>query len=257
MNRKEKKTEEKIMTRRRIFCYILIILFIFLLCSSVTKILLWSNDNKYNKKLLDEISNYITINNYGENSPENKYAVNFSELKNLNKNTVAWLKVNGTEIEFPVVKAKDNDYYLSHSFDKSTNPAGWIFMDYRNKIDGNDKNIIIYGHNRRDGSMFGSLKKILNEEWYNNEENRKIVLATETEECIYEVFSIYKIEKEDYYIQTEFTDYEEFINTIKARSIKDFNMPLDENIQILTLSTCDNDNRYRIVLHAKKILSKF
>ena len=65
------------------------------------------------------------------------------------------------------------------------------FADYKNKFDGTDKNIIIYGHNRRDGSMFYTLKNILNKEWYEKEENLKVKFITEKEETIYQVFSVY------------------------------------------------------------------
>ena len=134
--------------------------------------------------------------------------------------------------------------------------AGWIFADYRNKFDGTDKNIVIYGHNMRDGSMFGSMKNILKSDWYNNDENTNIILNTEKESCVYKVFSIYKIENEDYYIRTEFNndnEFEEFIKTIKKRSIKEFDIDISKNDNILTLSTCANNNKYRVVLHAKKI----
>ena len=73
----------------------------------------------------------------------------------------------------------------------------------------------------RDDSMFGSLKNILNSDWYDNDENTNITLYTENEKSIYKVFSIYKIESEDYYIKTEFSndnEFEKFIETLKKRS---------------------------------------
>ena len=77
------------------------------------------------------------------------------------------------------MKATDNNYYLTHNLKKEYNGSGWVFMDYRNDLDGKDKNIIIYGHNMRDGSMFGSLKEILSANWYKNEENKYITFITE------------------------------------------------------------------------------
>jgi len=71
------------------------------------------------------------------------------------KSTVIVEEENGDE--YPVVKGTNNSFYLNHCFDKSNNSAGWIFADYRNKFDNTDKNIVIYGHNMRDGSMFGSM----------------------------------------------------------------------------------------------------
>lgn len=179
-----------------------------------------------------------------------------NKLKDENSEFVAWIKVNNTNIDYPVVKTSNNSFYLNHSFDKSVNSAWWIFADYKNKFDGTDKNIAIYVHNMRDGSMFGSLKNILNEEWYNNTENMNITFLTENGNYIYKVFSIYKIESEDYYIKTNFkndADYEKFLNIIKNRSIKNFDVKLNVDDKILTLSTCANNNKYRVVLQAKKL----
>ena len=129
-------------------------------------------------------------------------------------------------------------------------------MDYNNKLDGEDKNIIIYGHNTIDKSMFGSLKTVLEKEWYENENNRKIIFATTNGIYEYEVFSVYKIDNEEYYITTNFTTskgYQKFLNTIKKRSKYNFNVELNENDHILTLSTCSNNGNKRVVLHAKRL----
>lgn len=228
--------------------------FIAIMIISGLKIIEWFKDSNNNNKLIKEISEEIIIDNEIENDNVDKYSVNFGELTIKNPDTIGWLKVNGTQIQYPVVKGKDNSYYLTHSFDNSYNKAGCLFADYRNKIDETDKNIIIYGHNRKDGTMFGSLREILNEEWYNNKENRKIMFFTQNEKSIYEVFSVYRVKKEDYYIQTAFTDssYSKFLEIIKNRSIKDFEVDITSKDKILTLSTCDNNSTYRIVLHAKK-----
>ena len=187
---------------------------------------------------------------------EEKINVDFNSLKTRNSDVVGFLKVNGTNIESIIVQGKDNSYYLSHNFEKKSNKGGWMFADYRNKFDGSDKNIIIYGHNMRDGSMFATLKNILNREWQEKEDNKYVTFVTENENLTYEVFSVYQIEDEDYYITTDFSDdadFEDFINKIKSRSRKDFNVEVTSEDQILTLSTCANDNKYRVVLHARKI----
>lgn len=102
-------------------------------------------------------------------------------------------------------------------------------------------------------AMFGTLENALTKEWQENKENRHIVFATENEYSIYEVFSVYQIEAEDYYMTTDFknNEFKEFVNTIKNRSVFDFEVDVDENDKILTLSTCANNSKYRIVLHAK------
>ena len=217
------------------------------------KIINWIYENNYNKNIMSDISKAVTTEDNLDDV--NKYRIDFESLKQKNPDTIAWLKVNGTDIEYPVVKTTNNDYYMTHSFDKSYNSSGWAFMDYKNKCDGTDKNMVIYGHNRRDGSIFGTLQNILTEEWQNNSENFKIPFITENEKAEYQVFSVYKIEKEDYYITTNFgnnTEFKKFIDEIKSRSEKDFGIEVTENDNILTLSTCANDSRYRVVLHARK-----
>ena len=234
---------------------ILMIFFIILLFFSGTKIVIWYMNNQNNKKISDEIAEFVTVDETKEDNEE-KYVVDFEKLKEKNSDIVAWLKVNGTNIETTVVKTTNNYYYLTHNFNKEYNSAGWIFADYKNKVDGTDKNLVIYGHNMRDDSMFGSLKWVINEDWYNNEDNKYITLITENETQVYEVFSVYRIEKEDYYIQTNFDtekEFNTFAQTIKKRSKKVFNVDVNKEDNILTLSTCANNNKYRVVLHAKKI----
>ena len=240
--------------KTNIISIILLFIFIILLLYSGTRIVIWYMNNQNNKKISDEIAEFVTVDETKED--DEKYVVDFEKLKEKNSDVVAWLKVNGTNIETTVVKTTDNDYYLTHNFNKEYNSAGWIFADYKNKVDGTDKNLVIYGHNMRDNSMFGSLKWVINEDWYNNEDNKYITLITENETQVYEVFSVYQIEKEDYYIQTNFDtekEFNTFAQTIKKRSKKDFNVDVNENDNILTLSTCANNNKYRVVLHAKKI----
>ena len=150
---KDKKINRKI--------FLIRIIQIILTCCmvwSLTYIVKWIKENKKTSEIKNSIEKTVTV------DENNKYNIDFEMLTNINKDVVAWLKVNNTNIEYPVVQANNNDYYLYHSFDKTENGAGWIFLDYRNKIEGRDKNIVIYGHNRKDGSMFGTLNKVLEKE---------------------------------------------------------------------------------------------
>ena len=181
--------------------------------------------------------------------------VDFTELKKINKSTKGWLYVGGTNINYPFVQHKDNKFYLNHSFDKKYNSAGWVFADYRNKLDGTDKNTIIYAHGRLDKSMFGSLRNIIKTDWYNNTDNLIVKISTEKENTLWQVFSVYKIKTTNDYIQTEFysdDEYLNFLNKLQKRSKFDFNTDITSTDKILTLSTCYDDN-YKIVLHAKLI----
>lgn len=229
------------------------LIFLILLVYSSINIFKWYNNNKENKQIINEIAESVTINE--DTNEEKKYKINFEELKQKNSDTVAWLKVENTNIEFPIVQANNNSYYLTHNFDKKYNVAGWIFADYKNKLDGTDRNIVVYGHNMRDNSMFGSLKDVITEEWYNNEENKYITFVTENDYQTYQVFSVYQIQTEDYYIQTEFksNEFQEFIDTITKRSKTDFGINVSKEDTILTLSTCANNNKYRVVLHSVRV----
>ena len=229
------------------------LIFLILLVYSSINIFKWYNNNKENKQIINEIAESVTINE--DTNEEKKYKINFEELKQKNSDTVAWLKVENTNIEFPIVQANNNSYYLTHNFDKKYNVAGWIFADYKNKLDGTDRNIVVYGHNMRNNSMFGSLKDVITEEWYNNEENKYITFVTENDYQTYQVFSVYQIKTEDYYIQTEFksNEFTEFIDTITKRSKKDFGINVSKEDTILTLSTCANNNKNRVVLHSVRV----
>ena len=193
--RNKKNKSKKYM--KAILNLVIYIMLLSILLYSGIKIYKWYKDSTNNNEITEQIKETVKIEDKDENKKE--YTIDFSKLKEQNSDTVAWIKVNNTNIEYPVVKGRNNSFYLNHSFDKSKNSAGWIFADYKNKFDNTDKNIVIYGHNMRDGSMFGSMLNILDTKWYENEENTNITLYTENEKCIYKIFSIYKIESEDYY----------------------------------------------------------
>lgn len=250
-NRKAKKNYSKIISTLIVMVCTCAMIF------SGYKIYTWLQENRKSEEILEEISDKVTVQDIEtEDGTTQKYIIDFEGLKEQNSDTVAWIKVENTNIEYPIVKAKDNDYYLTRSFNKSYNSAGWVFMDYRNKADGTDRNIVVYGHNRKDKSMFGSLKNVFTEEWYNNEDNKFIAFITEDEYCIYEIFSAYRIEEEDYYITTNFKndeEFEKFVNRLKKRSFRDFGTEVGKEDQILTLSTCSNAN-YRAIIHAKKVI---
>ena len=238
--------------KSKILITLIQIVLIAVIIFSEIKIIEWIKSNKKNKDIMSEIKENVVINNEMDSNNE-EYKIDFAKLKQKNSDAIAWIKVNGTDIDFPVVKGTDNSYYLTHNFDKEKNKAGWIFADYRNKFDGTDKNIIIYGHNMKNGSMFASLKDVIKEEWYNNENNKYIALITENENCKYQVFSVYQTETEEYYLQTNISNFKEFVEKIKGRSKKNFNVDIKETDSILTLSTCADNTKYRVVLHAVKV----
>lgn len=239
---------------------------IIIIIISLYYIYLWYIDNKKTENILNEIyenanvsSDNISVDNDLKIEVEN---IDFNKLINKNPDTIGWIKVLGTDINYPVVQTNNNDFYLTHSFDKSYNKVGWIFADYINKNLKNnelDKNTIIYGHNRQNNSMFGTLSNVFKEEWLSNKENHYINFSTLNNNMVWEVFSTYTIEKEEYYIQSNFSSDEEyisFLNTIKNRSTYKYDVNISKEDKILTLSTCTNVGKGRTVLHAKLIYRK-
>ena len=234
--------------------FILITIGLVLIIYSSLNIINYYSSTRENNKINKQLKTSIVIKKTDNN--ENKYQIDFNILKKLNSDVVGYLKVNNINIDYIVVKHSDNNYYLNHNYEKKENKAGWIFVDYRNKIDETDKNIIIYGHNTRNNSMFGSLKNTLNKSWYKNNKNHVILFVTENNTYYYKVFSTYKVKPENYYIKTDFKsdlEFDEFIKTIKSRSVYNYKDDVTSKDKILTLSSCIGDGTNRVVLHAKLI----
>ena len=180
----------------------------------------------------------------------------FKALLEVNDETVGWLKINNTKIDYPIVQAVNNEYYLTHDYYKSKEYNGWLYMDYRNSYSDLNRNTIIYGHNRfNSGVMFGTLNEVRNKKWYSIEENLVIEFNTLYKDYKWQIFSIYKIKETVDYIQTYFTsddEYIKFLEMVNKRSINDFKVELNKDTKILTLSTCLEDNN-RLVVHAALI----
>lgn len=186
---------------------------------------------------------------------DDKLVVNadIASLIQENPETVGWIKVNNTNIDYPVVQTIDNEYYLKHNYYLEEDSNGWVFMDYRNETDFLSDNIILYAHNRyHSGVMFGTLQNALSYNWYTNPDNQIISLRTLYDDLNYKIFSIYKISVTTDYMRVLFADDNDrlgFYTMLKDRSIYDFGIELKGSDKIITLSTCaDEENRY--VVHA-------
>lgn len=234
--------------KKLVFYYLLLLISLGLFLFSGYKVVMWMIENYKTEQITTKARKIGNV--------TNDLYVNFKKLKKENPDTVAWIKVNGTNIDYPVVQRADNQYYLYHSFDNSFNYAGWIFSDYRNNLNSLNKNSVIYGHGRLDGSMFGSLKNVFDESWLKEKNNNVIFLVTEEAKYTWEIFSTYSIKSESYYIITDFNnkeEYQEWLNTVKKRSSYDFKKKITTKDKVLTLSTCKNDHGDRIAVHAKLI----
>lgn len=272
----KEKMNNKIKLKWKNIILILIFLILFITLNiSIYNIIKWKLDSNKTNEEINTIQENTNIEEVKDNKgteiikqakkipKENPYwdyikmnmiDVNFDNLKKINSDVVGWIKINGTNINYPFVQSKDNKYYLTHSFSKSYNNAGWVFLDYRNN-NINNRNTIIYAHGRTDKTMFGTLRKVLNNGWINNTNNYVIKISTEKENSLWQIFSIYHIPTTNDYLQTEFKDekeYQRFLNILKNRSNHNFNTSITSNDTILTLSTCYNDSE-KMVVHAKLI----
>ena len=270
-----RKRKKKKLRFRKWVIVVFFIFFLSILSVGSIGIYFWLNDNNEIDKIQEKVVDDTKVKEKEDNDnteqinpPEDKaddywdyikmnlLEVDFNDLLAKNSDTVGWIQVQGTNINYPIVQTTNNDYYLNHAFDKTENKAGWVYMDYRNNAVNFNQNTIIYAHSRYNGTMFGSLKNILNSSWYTNKENHIIRLSTPTENTMWQVFSVYTIPKESYYITPSFpTDesYQEFLNTIKGRSEVDFSGTVSTGDKVLTLSTCKDNFGNRIVMHAKLI----
>ena len=220
-------------------------------------------NNEVSRRRINQINNDLIaiIDNFEPKEDENPDAETrrmknkFMALREINSDTVGWIRVNNTDVDYAVVQAPDNVFYLTRNYYKNRDSNGWIFMDFRNDPVDLGRNTIIYGHNMLNNLMFGTLSRAGRRDWYTNPENLIISFNTVYEEYDWHIFSIYRINVTSDYIQTEFgTDQEwtNFLEMIRKRSIHDFEVELNANSRILTLSTCLEDDR-RFVVHAVMI----
>lgn len=180
-----------------------------------------------------------------------------SSLFSINPDVIGWLKVNNTNVDYPVVQPKElekDEYYLKHNLYNEKDRNGWIFMDYRNSVYNLDANTIIYGHTMYYSNvMFGTLSKTYKKDWYTNPDNLIISFNTLYETMNFEIFSIYKVPTTTDYLTTYFEtddEFNKFVKLITDRSIHNFEVEVKPGDKILTLSTCSGDSG-RLVIHAK------
>ena len=180
----------------------------------------------------------------------------FTELIEFNEDTIGWISIEGTLIDYPIVQASDNCYYLTHACNRDESNHGSIFMDYHNAADFSDSHTIIYGHNMKDGSMFHDLIEYSDQDFLN--EHIYIKIYSPTGHYKWAVFSTYTTEPDFNYLQTEFDspeEYSDFLNALLSHSeFSDKKIQVTAEDRILTLSTCSNDfENGRRVVHAKLV----
>lgn len=188
-----------------------------------------------------------------------KYTIRpqFGDLQEVNKKIFGWISVDGTKLDNPILQADNNEFYLEHNFKDGYSRAGSIFMDYRNDVMNMNRNTILYGHAMKNGTMFGSLKNYLKQDYANA--HRTIYLDTLYEGYDVEVFAAYETTIDFYYIETEFqTDeaFGQFIEEVNKRSVIEMDVEVGLDDKIVTLSTCKDffaSNDQRFVVQGKLV----
>lgn len=185
-------------------------------------------------------------------------SIDFTYLKSVNPDICGWIYLYDSIINYPIVQGSDNETYLTHAYDKQYSTFGSIFVDMQNSNDFTDRNTIIYGHNMKNGSMFGVLKQYQNESYYQG--HKYIYIFTESKIYRYEVCSIYTTTADSDIYTTTYNEKEDWIayeQKILNNSIIDTNVSLEKNDTIITLSTCygvHTENRF--VVQAKLVAEK-
>lgn len=168
--------------------------------------------------------------------------IQYNDLKKINDDIVGWLYYEPLDISYPVVRGDDNEYYTHYTFENEKNNSGAIFMDFLNKKDYSDLNTIIYGHNMRNGTMFGSLKKLLNDSEI-AQENPYFYIFTDDKAYMYEIFTVFLTSVNSKIYDLVRTEEEEqtFLNLadqIAAKSGYRSDREVDASERVVTLSTC-------------------
>lgn len=220
-----------------------------------------------------EIINYTNVNdtNNVENTIVNEETlnedaeiVNFKKVKQINSNIVAWLKIEETKINYPILQGNDNDYYLNKNFKNQYSRNGSIFLDYRYDFSKINQNFLVYGHNNRDGMMFQDLLKYENKDYFDS--HSKIKLITENENKVYDIIAVFKSQVYSvtdtdvfrYYNYINFENenkFNEYIKNCKKNSLYNIDIEPTYGDEILTLSTCEyskENGRFVIVATKKK-----
>ena len=222
---------------------VLLVLFAFTLFNFLKLVINYSKTKNLVTDLQKEVTKDVIVDD--SSSEEERYTLDFSSLKKKNTDTVGWLEIKDTSINYPLVQTNNNNYYLTHSFDKSNNVNGWVFVNYINNKDFSDQNTTIFAHD----SLFKPLKNIYNS---NNKDNFNIYIYLEDKVYIYEVFSLYITDSYNVEILKDNLS-SDVLQQVIENSSYDYNVEVDENDHILTLSTCFNEGEKRIIVHAKKL----
>lgn len=230
------------------------------------KIITISAEYRAGEQVYEELQNYVTIETPAptpsvsaapdsttppEDDSTSHLTVDFEALQAINSDVVAWIYIEGTSINYPVVQGSDNSYYLTRTTNGSYNSAGSIFMDYRNQPDFTDQNTVIYGHYMNNDTMFAALFGYKKQAFF--EEHPTFLILTPEQEYRVEIFAGYVASVDDPSWNISFSsqeEYQQWLNAACQRSAFTSGVTPSADDAVVTLSTCSYEfDNARFVLH--------
>ena len=216
-----------------------LILFIGIFLYTSSNLVIWYRSNKeLEKNEKDIFSRVVTT---SEENPE-KIEIDFKKLQEINSDVRAWITVENTNINYPILQTNNNEYYLKHDINKKYSSCGSIFLDCDSDASFTKNNTVIYGHNLLNGKMFAELTNILDGK-LGNKINIKIYLPEEEKE--YEVFSAYMGEP-----SLEMKQNNSYQDILNKSSLEFQRKEENKENNIITLITCNSNSEKRIVVNA-------
>ena len=262
--------EEEVQERRRkliisiILSIILVIAIATFLFSAYKLYTIFSEYHKGDKEyqsILDDVISVEEVEQTADAEEDNGervvFQVDFGKLQSINKEVVGWIRFdNPSKISYPIVQAEDNDKYLTQTVEGKKNSSGSIFMDANNTANFSDRNTFIYGHNMKNGSMFGQLRKYKNYDFY--KENPYFYIYTpDGKETKYQVYAVCIVEdtSESYHKFYDNDDaYLKYLQYIKSIARYDTGVEVTAQTQLVSLSTCTNvTETQRLLVHGVKV----
>lgn len=238
--------------------FVILFTILFILAPLIVSTIKIIKHKNTNKKITNILKETIKENNTNEENVTNIV----KELKQMNDDFVGVLSIPDTIINYPVMYTKGEDYYLRRSFDKKQSDAGTLFIDKHNTIDPIDDNIIIYGHNMKNGTMFHELLNYKKESYYqehkyiyfnkvDNSEKYEIISVFYSK-VYYETDNVFKYYK--FYNASNEEELNDYIKNIKELSLYNTNVDAKLGDKFITLSTCEySQENGRFVVIGKKV----
>lgn len=252
---------------------VLMVIFTILIVCSLTYIFkVYYDIHRSNKE--GDLLNNISVNEIAELENQNNANAEFAvtktermlkleELQKENQDIVAWIEIEGTNINYPVLQCQNNEFYMNHNYKKDYSLSGAIFLDKNYNWNPESTNLLIYGHNMINNTMFTNLLNYKSQDYYNA--HPKVRFTTNTEDAVYEIFSAFESRTYYKYEENVFryyyfinanneAEFNDFVANAKKSSIYDTGKTAVYGEHLMTLSTCayHTDNG-KFVVVAKKI----